>query len=76
MPVITGTLTALRGFAQLDLSNPVIRKGKSGYFSDKALEGVSHHAVVPNVNVMDDLERRSREIREKADDPPYESGAH
>jgi DNA topoisomerase III len=58
VPVICGALTALRGFAHLDLSNPVIRKGKSGHFSDKALEGVSHHAIVPNVNVMDDLERR------------------
>ena len=58
MGVICGAMTALRGFAHLDLSNPVIRKGKAGHFSDKALEGVSHHAVVPNVNVMDDLERR------------------
>ena len=58
VPVITAALTALRGFAHLDLSKPVIRRGKSGHFSDKALEGVSHHAVVPNVNVMDDLERR------------------
>lgn len=58
VPVITGALTALRGFAHLDLSKPVIRKGKSGHFSDKALAGVSHHAVVPNVNVMDTLERR------------------
>jgi DNA topoisomerase-3 len=58
VPAITAALTALRGFAHLDLSKPVIRKGKSGHFSDKALEGVSHHAVVPNVNVMEDLERR------------------
>ncbi len=36
----------------------MIRKGKSGHFCDKALEGVSHHAVVPNVNVLDDLEKR------------------
>jgi DNA topoisomerase-3 len=36
----------------------VIRRGKSGHFCDKALEGVSHHAVVPNVNVLDDLETR------------------
>jgi DNA topoisomerase-3 len=34
----------------------VIRRGKSGHFCDKALEGVSHHAIVPNVNVLDDLE--------------------
>lgn len=58
VPVITAALTALRGFAHLDLSKPVIRKGKSGHFSDKALAGVSHHAVVPNVNVMDSLEQR------------------
>ena len=58
VPVITGALTALRGFAHLDLGKPIIRKGKSGHFSDKALAGVSHHAVVPNVNVMDSLERR------------------
>ena len=37
---------------------PVIRRGKSGHFNNKALEGVAHHAVVPNVNVLDDLEPR------------------
>ena len=58
VPAITGALTRLRGFAHLDLSRPVIRKGKSGHFCDKALEGVSHHAIVPNVNVLDDLESR------------------
>lgn len=30
-----------------------IRTGKSGHFSTAALEGASHHAIVPNVNVMD-----------------------
>jgi len=59
VPAITAALTRLRGFAHLDLSKPVIRKGKSGHFCDRALEGVSHHAVVPNVNVLDDdLEKR------------------
>ena len=48
----------MRGFAHLDISRPVIRKGKSGHFCDKALEGVSHHAIVPNVNVLGDLEPR------------------
>ncbi len=57
-PSIIAALTRLRGFAQLDITSPVIRRGKSGYFCDKALEGVSHHAVVPNVNVLDDLENR------------------
>ncbi len=51
-------MTQLRGFAHLEIAPPVIRRGKSGHFCDKALEGVSHHAVVPNVNVLDDLETR------------------
>ena len=59
VPAITAALGRLRGFAHLDLSKPVIRKGKAGHFCDRALEGVSHHAVVPNVNVLDDgLEQR------------------
>ena len=58
VPAIVAALTRLRGFAQLDIAPPVIRRGKSGHFCDRALEGVSHHAVVPNVNVLDDLEIR------------------
>ncbi|SMH51913.1 DNA topoisomerase [Azospirillum agricola] len=58
VPAIVGALTRLRGFAHLDIARPVIRKGKSGHFCDRALEGVSHHAVIPNVNVLDDLESR------------------
>src|SRR5215467_10938816 len=58
VPAIVAALTRLRGFAHLQLDPPVIRRGKSGHFSDRALEGVSHHAIVPNVNVLDDLEQR------------------
>lgn len=58
VPAIVGALTRLRGFAHIAIDRPVIRKGKSGHFCDKALEGVSHHAVIPNVNVLDDLESR------------------
>jgi DNA topoisomerase III len=58
VPAIVTALTQLRGFAHLQIDRPVIRRGKSGHFCDKALEGVSHHAIVPNVNVMDDLEAR------------------
>jgi DNA topoisomerase-3 len=58
VPAIVAALTGLRGFAHLQIDPPVIRRGKSGHFSDKALEGVSHHAIVPNVNVLDDLEQR------------------
>ena len=55
---IVAAMTRLRGFAHLEIAQPVIRRGKSGHFCDAALEGVSHHAIVPNVNVMDDLEAR------------------
>src|SRR5271169_654523 len=34
---------------------PIIRKGASGSFYDKGLEGASHHAVIPNVNTVDEL---------------------
>jgi DNA topoisomerase-3 len=34
---------------------PIIRRGASGSFYDKGLEGASHHAVIPNVNTVDDL---------------------
>lgn len=55
---ITGALLRLRGFAHLDIGKPVIRRGKAGHFHDKGLEGVAHHAVIPNVNVLDDLQSR------------------
>jgi DNA topoisomerase-3 len=34
---------------------PIIRKGARGSFHDKGLEGASHHAVIPNVNTVDNL---------------------
>jgi DNA topoisomerase-3 len=43
------SLSSYNGFQNL-LKNPEIRKGKSGHFSDKALEGMSHYAIIPNVN--------------------------
>jgi DNA topoisomerase III len=58
VPAIVAAMTRLRGFAHLQIDRPMIRRGKSGHFCDKALEGVSHHAIVPNVNVLDDLEVR------------------
>jgi DNA topoisomerase III len=38
VPAIIAALTRLRGFAHLLTDPPVIRRGKSGHFSDKALE--------------------------------------
>jgi DNA topoisomerase III len=64
VPAIVAAPTRLRGFAQLEIAPPAIRRGKSGRFCDRALEGVLHHAVVPNVNVLDDLETRLARLSE------------
>lgn len=51
--------------------SPVIRRGKGGTFSDKALAGKSHHAIVPNWDTpvtpdrlarLDDVERKVLEL--------------
>jgi len=57
-PAIVAVMTRLRGFAHLQIDHSVIRCGKFGQFRNKALEGVSHRAIVSNVNVMDDPEVR------------------
>jgi DNA topoisomerase-3 len=44
-PAIVAAMTRLRGFAHLRIDRLVIRRGKSGHFCDKALDGVSHHAI-------------------------------
>lgn len=52
-------LTGLRAFSQHSdlLKAPVVRKGKSGHFSDKALEGMSHYAIIPNINTAGEFGR-------------------
>lgn len=40
-------------FADVSYTEPTIRKGKAGAFSDKQLEGSSHHAIVPNIKTRD-----------------------
>ena len=45
-----------QSFSTIPVPNPpIIRKGASGTFYDKGLEGASHHAVIPNVNTIDKL---------------------
>jgi DNA topoisomerase III len=49
-------LQAGQSFGAIPLPDPpVIRRGASGAFYDKGLEGASHHAVIPNVNTIDRL---------------------
>jgi DNA topoisomerase III len=53
---IVAGLQAAPSFCTIPVPEPpVIRKGASGAFYDKGLEGASHHAVIPNVNTIDNL---------------------
>src|SRR5450432_3100082 len=56
VPKIVAGLQAGKSFSTIPVPEPpVIRRGSSGAFHDKGLEGASHHAVIPNVNTVDDL---------------------
>ena len=56
VPGIVAALTGGKMFGSLPVPpRPVIRRGKAGHFWDKGLEGVSHHAIIPNVNTVGDL---------------------
>jgi len=56
VPKIVAGLQAGKSFSAIPVPDPpTIRKGPSGSFHDKGLEGASHHAVIPNVNTVDNL---------------------
>jgi DNA topoisomerase III len=56
VPRIMAGLRAGQSFSAIPVPEPpVIRRGASGTFYDKGLEGASHHAVIPNVNTIDKL---------------------
>ena len=56
VPTIVVALTGGKMFGSLPMPpQPVIRRGKQGPFWDEGLEGVSHHAIIPNVNLVGDL---------------------
>ncbi|MCA6110455.1 DNA topoisomerase [Bradyrhizobium cenepequi] len=56
VPTIVAGLQVGQSFSAIPLPEPpIIRKGASGSFYDKGLEGASHHAVIPNVNTIDQL---------------------
>jgi DNA topoisomerase-3 len=55
-PRIVAGLRVGQSFSAIPVPDPpMIRKGASGTFYDKGLEGASHHAVIPNVNTIDIL---------------------
>ena len=55
VPALLAGLLALSAYAPHAslLAKPNTRRGKAGHFSDRALEGLSHYAIVPNVNCAD-----------------------
>ena len=56
VPKIVAGLQVGQSFKAIPVPEPpVIRRGASGTFHEKGLEGASHHAVIPNVNTVDDL---------------------
>lgn len=56
VPKIVAGLQVGQSFSSIPVPTPpVIRKGAQGSFHDRGLEGASHHAVIPNVNTVDDL---------------------
>lgn len=56
VPVILGALTAGTAFGGVPMPDPpIVRRGKAGHFWDKGLEGLSHHAVIPNVRTVGEL---------------------
>src|SRR6201995_951105 len=56
VPRIVAGLRVGKSFSAIPVPQPpIIRKGASGSFYDKGLEGASHHAVIPNVNTVDEL---------------------
>src|ERR1700719_4205896 len=56
VPRIVAGLRAGKSFSVIPVPEPlIIRKGASGSSYDKGLKGASHHAVIPNVNTVDDL---------------------
>src|ERR1700741_1335293 len=56
VPRIIAGLRVGQSFSAIPVPEPpVIRRGASGTFYDKGLEGASHQAVIPNVNTIDKL---------------------
>jgi DNA topoisomerase-3 len=56
VPKIVAGLRVGQSFSAIPVPEPpVIRRGASGTFYDKGLEGASHHAIIPNVNTIDKL---------------------
>jgi len=63
-PELVRCLVRLKKFTEYQelMVKPVVRKGKAGHFCDKALEGCSHYAIIPNINTRDTWSERLRKV--------------
>ena len=57
-PELSRALGGIGAFASLAPAEPVIRNGKSGTYSNAGLNGAPHHAIIPNINVVDEFAAR------------------
>ena len=56
VPKVVAGLQVGQSFKAIPVPDPpIIRRGASGTFHEKGLEGASHHAVIPNANTVDTL---------------------
>ena len=56
VPKMVAGLRVGQAFSNIPLPGPsIVLKGASGTFHGKAPQGASHHAVIPNVNTIQDL---------------------
>ncbi len=56
VPKLVAGLQVGQSFKAIPVPDPpIIRRGASGTFYEKGLEGASHHAVIPNANTVDTL---------------------
>ncbi len=57
-PTLLAGLASIDAFANIAPKEPVIRNGKSGTYSNAGLNGAPHHAIIPNINVVDEFGER------------------
>ena len=56
VPKIVAALRVGQTYGSIPVPDPpIIRRGSTGIFHDKGLEGVSHHAIIPNGNTVGNL---------------------
>lgn len=61
---LSRALASIGPFATIAPTEPVIRTGRSGTYSNAGLNGAPHHAIIPNINVTDEFAARVAKLNE------------